>query len=136
MQSIKWKRWTKEEIAGINRDIQSLPLLEVAAKYGRQPSSIVRLIKHNQMLPAAIVDSYCFGISPDEIVPNDKGNGYERWTEDEDACLMELFQKGESLPMIASSHQRTLGAIVSRLARLTGKERDEIRKTFFERSGL
>ncbi len=46
----------------------------------------------------------------------------------------------ETEKLIASGEkvitERTLGAIVSRLARLTGKERDEIRKTFFERSGL
>jgi hypothetical protein len=48
-------------------------------------------------------------------LPNNAG---KPWTEVEDTSLLAEFDKGESIGTIALAHNRTKGAIASRLVRL------------------
>ncbi|MBI4442227.1 MAG: hypothetical protein HY649_02495 [Acidobacteria bacterium] len=51
------------------------------------------------------------------------GNAGKPWSEDEDRLLIKAFDSGVPFREIAAKHQRTEGAIVSRLVRL-GKIRE------------
>ncbi len=56
------------------------------------------------------------------------------WTENEDMLLLDCFRKGFTLQELSSEHERTAGAIVARLARLTNTDRDTIRAHFSDRN--
>ena len=126
----KWIALTEEEKSEIQQDLNNLPLSEVAQKHGRQPQSIARVIKKYGMLSDEQFDQYCSEILPLSLNSLDRINSHEKWTSEEEKHLLNLYEAKVSLPEMADAHGRTEGAIVARLAKLTGLERDEIRKRF------
>ena len=56
------------------------------------------------------------------------------WNENEDMLLLDCFGKGSTLQELSSEHERTPGAIIARLARLTNTDRDTIRAHFRDRN--
>lgn len=49
-------------------------------------------------------------------------NAGKMWTQEDDGCLIEMYEKGASITQIATHYRRTKGAIRSRLIKLGFKE--------------
>ncbi len=52
------------------------------------------------------------------VKPAKVGNAGKSWTADEDQQLLQAFDAGTTVATLATTHQRTTGAITSRLIRL------------------
>ena len=128
-----WTHWTDEEIEQVRQEISKYTLNEIAERHGRKPGSIVRIIRTNNLLSGEEYYRYC-GLTPSikNAFPNTEevSNANEKWTEEEETILLEEYTTGIDLPEIAQNHKRTTGAIISRLAKLTGLERYAIRAAF------
>lgn len=58
------------------------------------------------------------------LIVDDGENGKKRWTEEEDAALLERAEAGALLEKMASAHKRSMSGILSRLEKL-GYDIDE-----------
>ncbi len=58
------------------------------------------------------------------LIVDDGENGKKRWTEEEDAALLERAEAGAPLEKMASAHKRSMSGILSRLEKL-GYDIDE-----------
>ncbi len=67
---------------------------------------------------------------PNQTLPT---KAYEPWVKEEEANLMELYEAGKKLSEIATIHQRSTGAIIARISKLTHKSRDDIEIIFRDR---
>ena len=117
----RWRIWTEEEISGIQRDIETMSLADVAKKYDRQPLSVARLIKVVGMLPGDRFSQYCSEIQPGAFHTYDRVFSYEKWSEEEEIHLLEMLNGGKTIKEIAKAHERTQGAIRSRIAKIAAR---------------
>lgn len=58
------------------------------------------------------------------LIVDDGENGKKRWTEEEDAALLERAESGAPLEKMANAHKRSMSGILSRLEKL-GYDIDE-----------
>ncbi len=125
-----WTIWPEDEINLIRHEIERLNLSDIAKLHNRQPLSVARLIKTTHMLSDEQFEAYVTDIDLGAFHSTDKLNSYERWTPEENKHLLTLYKQGFNLNMMAAAHQRTKGAIIARLSKLTGQKRDDIRRQF------
>ena len=131
-----WRPWSPAEIDQLKREINTFPLPEVAERHSRSQDSIIRIIRTRKLLSGEQYYSYC-GLKPTIAVSSEVYmNAGEKWTEEEEKALLEEYQGGEDVTSMASRHKRTTGAIIARLSRLTGQDRDDLRVQFAKRTAV
>ncbi len=138
----------EDVLNGFPEDIETR-IFELVSRYGVRNEKIIRMRYCDEMTLQQIGDH--FGVSHERIrqiigrtlkrlrfpsnmafLRNEElpANNQQKWSDEESKQLLEEFRTNLKLSEIAEGHGRTEGAIIARLAVLTGLERAEIREKY------
>ena len=104
----------KEALEIVEQMIQKRQALSAETLTPKQWSQTQQIINALQLASQALQNRIKTEARQSSL-PNNAGKS---WTDEENQQIIEAFNNGESIATIAERHQRTKGAITSRLSRL------------------